>query len=186
MDQQKRKKIIIAVIIIVVLAILFWVWRSMDVFRPIDNTNTNEAPKFVPPSASSEFDPNLPAALSSDELSAVNLAKSYAERFGSWSTDQLGVNLKELAPLSTKNMNKYLNSIELGEKQVNYNGITTKSISSVIDEWSADSATITVKTQRIETKTDLSQNVYYQDIKFDLIKANDKWLVDAAWWQDKK
>ncbi len=186
MDQQKRKKIIIAVIIIVVLALLFWAWRSMDVFRPINNTNTNEVPKFIPPSANADFDPNLPAALNSDELSAVNLAKNYAERFGSWSTDQLGVNLKELAPLGTKSMNKYLSSIELGEKQPNYNGISTKSISSVIDEWSEDSAVITVKTQRIETKTDLSQVVYYQDIKFDLIKSNGKWLVDAAWWQDKK
>lgn len=185
MDQQKRKKIIIAVIILVILGVLFWLWRSLDVFRPTSNVN-NEAPKFNAPSSNSEFNPDLPASLSSDELSAVNLAKSYAERFGSWSTDQPGVNLKELASLSTKAMNKYLASIKLDYQQLNYNGITTKSISSIIDVWGGDSATITVKTQRIETKTDLSQVVYYQDIKVDLVKTNNGWLVDAAWWQDKK
>lgn len=186
MDPQKRKKIIIAIIILVILGLLFWLWRNLNVFIPANNNNTNEPPKFVAPSSPSDFDPNLAPVLSSDELLAVNLAKNYAERFGTWSTDQPGVNLKELEVLSTRSMNNYLASIQIDYQATSYNGITTKSIAGQLESFATDSATVLVKTQRIETKADLSQDIYYQDIKLDLVKSNDKWLVDAAWWQDKK
>lgn len=187
MDSQKRKKIIIiAAIILALLVILFFVWRTLDVVNPTNDNLVNGQPVFQAPSVKADFDPSLQPVFSSDELTAVNLAKAYTERLGSYSTDQPGVNLKELASLSTKSMNQHLSSLVSNDKATSYSGVTTKSIAGKIDTWSADTATIIVQTQRIETKADLSQNVYYQDIKIDLIKAGDIWLVNAAWWQDKK
>lgn len=190
MDDKKRKKIIwIAIILFVIMGILFLVMRLSDQEANLDpiEKSVEEQPVFEPKSVELEYEePELEeveVAQFNVEFSVTNLAKSYASRFGSWSTDNRGKNLDELITLSTSKMRQYLNDRDLGPAEVDYTGITTKSLSAEILELSDDEAVVLVGTQRLETDKDLDENIYYQNIEISMTKSGDTWLVDAAYWQ---
>lgn len=184
MEQEKKKKFIwILAIILVILIILWWAFRTSDqgIFN-VNQNNDNQAPEFKPPSINLEYkEPAIPVQTNT-EFTIINLAKSFAARFGSWSTDNQGHNLEELLPLSTNRMQTYLNSIEMNESE-EFSGTTTKSLSAKILSSDDNSATVLVGTQRIETRADLSTNIFYQDIEIKVLKSADIWLVDEANWQ---
>jgi cytoskeletal protein RodZ len=184
MDRDKRKKILLVVaVVILLLALLLWVLRTSDK-NPNTNENSNTTPPvFVPPSANLEYNPSLEPQESSTEFSAINLAKSYIARFGSWSTDNQGANLKELLPLSSPKMQEYLASIELNFGKQEFSGNTTKSLSAKIININDNQAEILVNTQKINTKANLEQEVYYQEVLVKLIKSGEGWLVDQVEWK---
>jgi len=165
MDKDKRKKILWAIaIIILLLAFLFWVLRTSDKNNSInENTNDIPVPVFKAPSANVQYQPVEVAKESPTEFSAINLAKSYTARYGSWSTDNQGANLVELLPLSTSRMKDYLNNIELNFAVEEFSGITTKSLSAKIVAINDTNAEILVKTQKIKTNANLEKEVYYQE-----------------------
>jgi hypothetical protein len=184
MDKEKRKKIIwIAIIILVILGLLWLLLRSTDLYRPGSGDITNEIINIPVPSSNLQYDPDLPPAQTSTEFDIENLAKNFASRFGSWSTDNPGKNLQELLPLSTGSMQNYLQSININNDTDGFSGITTKSISSEILSVSDSDAEVMVGTQRVETNNNLEENVVYQDIKIMIVKSGSRWLVDGAYWQ---
>ena len=184
MESSKRKKIIWAIIsALVILGILFLVWRlSEQGFGPGQEGNQNEQPIFPTPSANFQYQPVAPSQ-TDIEFTVTSLAKTYAERFGSWSTDNPGTNLKDLVPLSSKSMVDYLNIIEISYKAEEFSGITTKSLSFELISLENSQAKVLVKTQRVKTKADLSEEVLYQDIEISELKSGDKWLVNQATWK---
>ncbi len=186
--QTRKKIIIIAVSVLVLLGILLVIWKLTNFGNPKINTNTNEAPKFVAPSAKLEYK-EIPPAVTDAEFTAINLARNYAERFGSWSTDQPGHNLEELYPLSTSKMVNYLKTLNSASDDGQFSGISTKSLTTEVNSLTSQRAEILVKTQRLETKTNgpaLVKDTIYQDIKISLVKSDDDWLVDGAYWQEIK
>ncbi|RJQ34766.1 hypothetical protein C4566_01805 [Candidatus Parcubacteria bacterium] len=186
MEKSKRKIIILAAIAILVIIILLWLMlRGSDVWQPQNSTPlANDNTSFIPPSKNLAYDPNVVPVFTETEFNVINLAKDFAARFGSWSTDNQGKNLEELLPLSTSNMKNYLAGIELNYDTENFTGISTKSLSAKIKTMDEESAVIIVSTQRIETNSQLEDKVYYQDIEIQASKIGDKWLVDAANWQE--
>lgn len=186
MNNNKRKKVIIAIAILVILGVLFLVWRlSREPQTGPGQQPTETPPVFKAPSSDLVYQPGTPSPVSEIELSILNLAKSYASRFGSWSTDNQGHNLEELLPLSSATMQTYLKSVPRTEAE-SFSGITTKSIAAEILSLQDDLAEVLVSTQRIAIGADLRQNVYYQDIKLSLVQGAKGWLVDGAQWQEKK
>ena len=185
MDNQKRKKILWwAIIALVIIGLIFLIWSLLQQ-RAANNPKEEEEyipPKIDMPSADLEYQEIAPSVAEA-EFQAITLAKTYAERFGSWSTDSAGHNLAELAPKSTARMKNYLNSIE-ANTQAEYSGITTRSLATETLSISDTEAMVTVSTQRTQTKADLSTDIYYQDIEITLIKSGDTWLVDSAYWQE--
>ena len=182
MDKEKRKKIIrLAIIILVIIGILLIILRLSN-RKPDSDPGIDDQPVFTQPSVDLEYDPQTPPSQTTTEFSVENLAKSFAERFGSWSTDNPGHNLIELTPLSTQRMQNYLSSLE-ADYSNDFNGITTKSISAEISSLTDDEATVMVNTQRVDTDANLNENIYYQDIEIFLTKSDDTWLVNSAYWQ---
>ena len=181
----KRKKILwIVVIIILLLALLLWVIRTSNDNSQIDGQLDKEPPVFTPPSAQIEYeDVEVPEA-SPTEFSAINLAKNYVARFGSWSTDNQGNNLNELLPLITSRMQDYLRNIELDFEAEKFKGITTKSLTANVVSMTDNQAEILIGTQKIETNDKLEQKIYYQDASVKLVKSADKWLVDEFYWKE--
>jgi len=174
----------IIAIVIIVIAILLWLMlRGSDIWQPTNTPLANENTSFVPESKDLVYDPNATPVFNETEFNVINLAKDFAARFGSWSTDNQGINLQELLPLSTEKMKNYLSSIELNYDTKEFSGTSTHSLSAKVKSLDDDSATIMVSTQRIETNAALEENVYYQDIEIQAKKIDGKWLVDAAYWQ---
>ncbi|PWB38588.1 MAG: hypothetical protein C3F02_02645 [Parcubacteria group bacterium] len=185
MDSKRRKKIIIAIIILVLIGVLFLILRLSQGPSNVPGEPIENAPVLKVPSADLEYQPDRPPADTEIEFQIKELAKNFASRFGSWSTDNLGHNLQELLPLSSDKMTAYLQSIELKAAE-QFSGITTKSLSADILSQSGNNAEVMVGTQRIETDAQARENVYYQDIKISVVKGTAGWVVDAAKWQDKK
>lgn len=185
MEQEKRKKYTwIFIIILVILLLLFFVLRLSNRFTtPEDQYKDFEVLEFTPPSAELNVDDIPTPEESNTEFNVINLAISFTERFGSWSTDNQGYNLEELTQLSSAKMQDYLMSIPLDFTIEEYTGITTKSLSANILSLTEEDALVKVSTQRIETQEDLTQEVYYQDIEISIIKSGNMWLVDNASWQ---
>ncbi|OGY93590.1 MAG: hypothetical protein A2406_04460 [Candidatus Komeilibacteria bacterium RIFOXYC1_FULL_37_11] len=181
----KRKKILLILAVLVVLIILFLIWilKTSDQ-GPMGNENTNTPPPvFKAPSVNLEYKDSVEVKQTSTEFSVINLAKTYAARFGSWSTDNQGANLNELLPLSTEKMRQYIASIDLDFSPQEFRGNTTKSISAKIISLDENSAEVLVNTQKIETKANLEESVYYQEATVKMIKSGDVWLVDEFIWQ---
>lgn len=184
MDQEKRKKLLWAILILVIiLAFLFWILRTSDQNPNNINSPEEQQPVFTPPSANIEYQAPEEVEQNPTEFSAVNLAKAYAARFGSWSTDNQGNNLQQLFPLSTSRMQNYLSSIDLNFENQEFFGATTKSISAEIVDMNDNSAEVLVNTQKIETNASLERNVYYQEASVYLLKSGDNWLVDRFVWE---
>lgn len=186
MDSQKRKKIIIiALIVIIVIVALIFALRLTDYGKNPDQKDNNQLPEFRPPSANLEYK-DVPPIVTSDELAAAQVARNFAERFGTYSSDLPGENIKQLLGQCTSKMARYLDTMEIDYQAKEFKGITTKSISNKITDMADNQAEILVQTQRQESKKindQLSVETLYQDIKINLVKSDKQWLVDSAYWQ---
>ncbi len=186
MDAQKRKKIIIvALIVIIVVVALIFALRLTDYGKNTDNKDNGQLPEFKAPSANLEYK-EVPPIVSQDELAAAQVAMNFTERFGSYSSDFPGENIKQLLGQCTNKMATYLNKMEIDYQAKEFKGITTKSISNEITEMTDNQAEVLVRTQRQESKIidgELVSAISYQDIKVSLVKSAKQWLVDSAYWQ---
>ena len=184
MEKEKRKKILwLIAIVILLLVFLLWVLRINDNNSMLSENTNEEPPIFTPPSAQIEYQASEVSKESPTEFSALNLAKNYAARFGSWSTDNQGNNLNELLPLSTTRMQNYLKSIKSDIETGEFSGTTTKSLTASFVSMDDNSAEVLVGTQKIETNDKLEQKVYYQNASVRLVKSADIWLVDEFYWE---
>lgn len=185
MDQAKKKKLIwLAIIVLVLVGIFLIVWSLLNRGEQPSGPGGEEAIlEFKPQSAQLEYNSTTPPQQTDTEFAMLSLAKSYAERYGSWSTDNQGHNLEELMPLSSSRMQALLMSFKPDYGVSEFNGLTTKSLSADILASNDNAGTVLISTQRIKTKANLSQEVFYQNIEVKLVKSGDKWLVDSIAWK---
>lgn len=130
---------------------------------------------------------NTPIASMNDEekiKSAVqNIAKIFIERYGSYSTDNPGENLKDLEILSTPDLWKILksriDSMTTGQEFV---GVTTRAFSSTIVSFEKNNAKVRVISAREENKNGEIRN-FNQEAEVELLFAQGSWLVDDVKWK---
>jgi len=120
------------------------------------------------------------------------LAKTVAERWGSYSSQQQVSNIASLMPLMTVTMRPY--AIEEAQKQTAgasdnpiVRTIATKalSVSDYAIEQEAGTAQLTVLTQRQEKISGASERKYYQDLEIGVIKVGDTWMIESIEWGEE-
>lgn len=117
---------------------------------------------------------------------ALVTAKTFAERYGSYSTDASYQNLESVFPLVTSGYrNSLQQTITKGRttSSTGFLGVTTRAMSAkVIGTMSLTAPTIVeVLTQRTTTAT--STAVSYETLSVSLTHSADKWLVASAQWK---
>lgn len=119
-------------------------------------------------------------------------AKSFAELFGSFSTEGNYQNIIDAEFYMTPSLRAWADSYVADARNKppssEFFGITTRAISTDVTlyDQAAGTATVTVKTQRRETgSTAGGDKVYYQDLKLEFIKTGDAWKVNVATWLPK-
>lgn len=151
------------------------------------NVNTNTAPINTNVVVTN----TQPSSTEFSEASLKSIARSFAERFGTYSNQNNFENIEHLLPYMTERMSQWANNY-LAEKRANpvyadiYHGITTKtlSITTVDYNTSAGTAEFLVKTQRRESTGSTSNSqLTYQDIQIKFVRDQDIWKVDEAWWK---
>jgi hypothetical protein len=169
------------VVILLLIAISIWLWyRPAPVDPTLPPVATSTAEQIIaqlpPPSAERlEQERAYP-------LGVRQLAFSFTERFGSYSSDLPYKNLDDLESLMTSKMQ---NSIRrtVGAEPVPYEGISTVALSSKSLVVAPTTASVVIQTQRTRSTADGQVDIFYQDLKLDFVKANSDWLVDNAQWQ---
>lgn len=114
------------------------------------------------------------------------LAKTFAERYGSYSSHSELSNLRELQPIMTSRMAKSAAAaLPQSLPGTGFYGVSTKVLSvQIIALNDAETeAQLAVQTQRSETRTGQGGNQFYQKLTVSLVKESAGWKVDQAAWQ---
>ncbi|GEM_PF-3663875 len=139
----------------------------------------------APPEDNGTVEP--PAAVDDTQRQLQVLAMTFAERYGTYSTDAAFANLKRLMPLVTSSYAATLEAtIQRGimPGAGGYYGVTTRALSAVVEESGDSSATVKVATQRQESFNRGGEaSLSYQSIIVTLVRANEQWLVADARWE---
>ena len=197
---ENRRKIIIAVIIILVLlasGVGFWWWLGLGQKTVGPSAGlTNEPTDFRQqiPVSSAITNTNALAPLVKEvalESTLKSVARTFAERLGSYSNQGNFSNLEDLRSLMTVKMSGWADNYIAEQKAANasagvYYGVTTLALAvniTAFDE-SLGRAEARVSTQRQEAKeSTVNPRTFYQDLLLKLVKTAEGWKVDEAVWQ---
>lgn len=187
MFEDKRRLYIIigAVILLIIIGLALW-WFLWPRPKPVTNPTqaepvvidgaTYEPPVALPPT------PERAAQEQNFPLDLKQLAMSFAERYGSYSSDEPAKNLEELKVFMTAAFASQVKPPETADGV--FSGISTKALSAELMSNGGNQAAVLVKTQRSQTVgTAVEPRVYYQDLELALVKSGTEWKVDAAVWQ---
>lgn len=118
---------------------------------------------------------------------AAKLSSSFAERLGSFSNQSDYSNITDLKIFMTTTMrdwaDDYVADLKSQKYSGEYYGITTRTLTTKVINSSENSAKIEVTTERRETRADAPGDAYQQKMTLDLVKNNNEWLVDGAYWE---
>lgn len=122
-------------------------------------------------------------------LKIKTVAKNFAERYGTWSTDNKDENFKSAEIYANSRMKRIiedfiLNNEKLSDDYTDFYGVTAKALNVKILDSDNTSANLNVAIQQIETLGEnLDENISYKNLSLELIKYNDDWFVDYAEWE---
>ena len=194
MSLRARIFIIISIFVIFILGI--------SIFLVVRNKNKSAEPQTVTPTDSTAsqngVQPNgqilvgdqapagLPAKtatpLEAEKNGAVQLAKVFVERYGTYSSDNNFQNIKEVEALVTPALwSKISAPMNAKTSTASFVGVTTKVISLELTAWSDTAATVELKTTRIEEKNG-AVSTRYQNATVEMVKTGGVWLADKLVW----
>ena len=150
----------------------------------------NEMQKEIEESKVYTYDENIEKNREWSESDFKSIARSFAERFGSYSNQSDYGNITDFYDFMSSDMKEwadsYVNNLKSNTAYSGtYYGITTKAlIEPVINSFNPNSGQVEViaKTQREEVSSSNESKIFDQDIKIIFIKENGNWLVDEATW----
>lgn len=190
---MNKKQKIILIIVIILIGILFLLFFLGGRRKPAKVPAATTTP---PVSLPANFVPKSKSLTDSEikemkvETQVLAIARTFAERYGSFSNQAGFSNLLDLEPIvSTSLWNTLQEFHKAQQKEViredDYYGISTRALSTKLGKFDADSyAEVSVQTQREEARSiTTNPRVYYQELKLQLVKLNNNWLVDTAKWQ---
>jgi hypothetical protein len=205
---DRRKIIIIGGVVLIVIIIILGIVAFLKGYSLDSVINKKNESEPVTPVASSSLPiSNDPvrinyenATLTEEDLLAKNaprdlkddlsqLSASFAERFGSWSNQSNYSNISDLKMFMTTRMQAWANTyiaeqISKNNNASQYYGISTWAASEEVKDLneSDGTATIIVKTFRQETANS-DKPAYEQNVQIKLVRENDVWKGDSAYWQ---
>lgn len=175
-----RRSLVIGVAVVAVVglaAAAYLYWYQPQVQPVAVNTNV-AAPNPTPTT------PVTPTPPTDAATAAKVAAMMFAERFGSYSSDQPFQNLLTLTPYVTQAFQGRLQSL-MGpvNPTASFYSVTTKAILGTVEATTSEGAQVMVAAQRSERFDRTSApRVSYQTLRVSLAKSGQAWLVDNASW----
>lgn len=188
MFEDRRRLIIIGLalaIVIVVAVILWWIFRPQG--QPKNQAGTT--PQVETGSTVNTFGlpPTPPERLEQEKkypLGLKQLAMAFAERYGSYSTDEPKKNIQDLESQMTAALYKTEIAKKVDTGATGFSGYSVKALAADLLSVKADTASVLVKTQVTQTNGNGgTPNVYYRNLQLGFVKAGDQWLVNSVKWQ---
>jgi hypothetical protein len=185
---SRRSKVLIgitAVVLIVMVVVLYLLWKGKrgEPTQPAEVIVSSQGAASTP---GGETVP-LSTITYTPFATAEATARSFAERWGSFSTESDYQNVQDLYSVMTPTMrtwaDKYVSDQRAKPASSEFFGVTTRAMKAEIIENKNNAVRIQVTTQRIETKSNAPSKSYYQTMELSLVKNGDGYLVDGAWWR---
>lgn len=177
----RTKILLILLILFVLLLLLFLLFRKKPTAAP-----ASEQPVIETTAPASPLAPT-PAQVERDQTVALQtVAKTFVERYGSFSSESNYANIEDVLPLATKEFQDMLREQMNASVSKESYGITTRVLVMKTDarNETAGTAKMTVTTQREERKGALAvETVRYQTIALTFAKEQNVWKVASATWQ---
>ncbi len=190
-----NKKVIILILggLILIAAIIYFIFifdYNKSVGPNGENPQTPAAVDPTPAVTESPIPSTPTSAVSPEERSrdqVSRLALSFAERFGTSSSQSDFSNLEDLKTFMTEafkvRIDAYISAEQAkAQPTAEYNGIVTKAVMADVRSYDEASGTsdVIVRTRRQEQK-DAAVD-YDQSLKLSLKRSGTEWLVDSAEW----
>ncbi|MBU1705727.1 hypothetical protein KKG19_03315 [Patescibacteria group bacterium] len=185
----RKQKIGIGMALIAVIIMLIWLWLLRGPAPAVP-------PAVIAPAIEEET--QAPTPVPTQEMAAEqakrdesaglqSLAKTFTERYGSFSTEANFANLSDVMIMMTPSFSAQTQAdIEAASLGENFYGVTTKVVSVSVDQLDEEAglAKLTINTQRQEA-VDSPQNisVKYQDLVLNFEMISGTWKVSSAVWQ---
>lgn len=126
----------------------------------------------------------------SGRASIATVAKNFAEIYGTYSNQSNFQNVESVLPLLSASyraeMENFLAKARSSYKMAtDYKGVTATALNSIVESMddAKGMATVLVKMQKTEyAGTQANFSTGYQDMRIDLVKQGDIWLVDNYQW----
>ncbi|MFA5954837.1 MAG: hypothetical protein WC817_04880 [Patescibacteria group bacterium] len=190
---DKRKIIIVAGVTLIILVLvgggLWYVgWFSgkslFSSFQTAQNKNN---------SGSSANNNTMPTPVTpvvvTTETNVLRLARLFAERFGSFSTDEKFAGIEEIKPLMTDTFASWVENTYIPELKSRYpkgfGAETTRVLHSTVVQQNDAAATVRVAVQRTVTSDSSGSLVKNTTLRVDMVKRGDGWLVNAVFDEGK-
>lgn len=189
MSPKTRRNLLIAILVLLFLLLAFLLWWFLKP-EPVAPVVTPPAPTTTLPASDtptiSETRQEAEQAERDNTASLQSASKTFAERYGSYSTEAEFANLRDVLPLMSASFAAETEAfVEGATPAAEYYGVTTRVISVSVDavDEAEGTATVTVTTQREEAKGDIQNiTVRYQDLRLTFVIENGTWKVSSATW----
>ncbi|MBU1132332.1 hypothetical protein KKC32_03760 [Patescibacteria group bacterium] len=191
---RKVKIIILILAIAAILAVVFILMFRSGQKSSVPNLDETASPQKVHLKDGEIVAIQLPPATEDEKqvISAKNMAVSFVERFGTFTNQSNYIGLLELSPALSSPMQSWLKNTYIPQLKTQHdpNGffyrVITRAPAAELVSQTDSKIKMKVSTEREETLSETEPVVFMQDIVVDLVKENNNWLVDGAFWQTKK
>jgi len=196
MDRRTKLLILFAFGILSIVGILFFLFRPtgesppapVNANTPVEGgLNVNAAP---PPSANVNVAPPPPREVTEadrNRSAAQIAATTFAERLGSYSSQNALSNFDDLEPLMVPLTYAYLQGSYRGEIEASfpeggaYYGVTTRVVKATFVSFDAQSAQLKLNVQKAESGTVTQTS--YPSLNVELTRTGSAWLVSRFEWE---
>lgn len=197
-----NRKIFFLVVVVVFIFIVFFAISNVIKKQNLENTekiseldknNVKTENMVVSDDDVSKFEDNFDNGFLNSNtqnqklIRFIEVSRDFVQRYGSFSNQANFRNLKDLYQNMTPQMYDWVSKNlvkESNNEVLNYYGIKTKVLNYEILENFEDSAKILFTVQRSET-TVKEIETYYQKIQINLLKQEENWKIDGAYWKEK-
>ena len=196
MSLRTRLFVIISLIVLVILAIsIFLIMRSRDknidatTNTPVAVDSTNFVPQIAAPNVLNPdaISPGVTVkkatTLEAEQNAVKQLARVFAERFNTYSSDNIYNNIKDVEGIVTADLWKII-SVPLNRTSkpaVVFTGSIARVMSMDISEWKPDQATVALKLTISEDKAG-TVTTKQREFGVMLVNTSGAWLVDKYTW----
>lgn len=187
--------VMLAVIVVLIAVLVYFMLTAPD--EQATNDTTNTTPTANVPANQQTNQSTTPVTVTNATVTPVTgddqdrleqLARSFAERFGSYSSNAAYENIRNLKVLMTPSLQAWADRFVADAEQTatgEYYGVTTTAFTTRYDAYDADegTATLTIGTQRREVRSvSAPATISTQDLRLVFTRDDGNWLVDEAEW----
>ena len=192
MSRQAKLISIVVLGLIIIAGIIFYFINWQRQAREVENIVDETAPvETIDVSPQRPVTIETPAPTSAEVQASLvkTVSLSFVERFGTYTNHSNFVNVEELTPVMTASMvdwamNTYAPRLRQDHDPAGFfYRIVTRAPSAEILAQTETNARVKVSTQREETSGVEAPRQFLQTILLDLVKENNQWLIDGAYWQ---